>query len=153
MHTKTIKERVLGHSLMHTAFAGFFGGSNWHVTLAAALETAATECANPAVQSRITELQQLLAEEPPLQSTATVTTPLAKGLNGKAVIEALEQTFHAEDLPPEMLEPIEASYDDVGHAVRLKITMASNPSITENHAKLILESTIKCVQEALTLKT
>ena len=128
---------------MHRTLAGFFGGSNWHATLGAALKNAASECSTPMICAAIAELQQLLDQEPPLQSRAVVTKPLPRGLEAGLVIEILHRAFPPNALRPEMIEPIKAVHNPDSNSVELSVVMACNPSTAAGHAEKILEASIR----------
>lgn len=128
----------------HTELAGFFGGTNWHLTLGMALEHAAKECSTPDISRAISDLQELLANEPPLRSRATASVKLPVGLDGDHVVDILRSALPHEVKVPQLLEPINAIYDKGSHTVALTLVMEYNPSSASMAADNVLEAAVLC---------
>lgn len=146
MYSTKTRDEVRRSIHRHTELAGFFGGTNWHTTLGMSLENAAKECSTPAISRVIAELQELLANEPPLRSRATASVKLPAGLDGDHVLDMLRGALQPEAAVRNLLEPINAVYDKKRHAVDLTLVMEYNPSIAAMAANNILEAAIRCAK-------
>lgn len=149
MYAKKKLDTVRRSMDRHTALAGYFGGSNWHKSLGAALENAAAECSTPCISKAIKELQQLIADAPPLRSRATASAQLPASLNGNQVVNILREAFPPEARIFNLIEPIEAVYDKGSHTVELTVLMEYSQSSASMAAEAALEAAIHCAKGEL----